>query len=119
MMTFVLASIALAAPPEEIRIGSLGSRGVSFTDEWPRSFDKAVAAAGDVNADGMADFLLLHFDAAADDEPTVFLVYGKPGLPEAVTGSRLPSLSTVFRLVTPHRGADIQSMAPAGDVDAD
>jgi hypothetical protein len=110
-----------SAPPEEIRIGSLGRRGVVFTEERPGTFDEAISAAGDVNGDGNADFLLLHYDISLDYEPTVFLVYGRPDLPESIKASELKGFATVFRRSTPRLFPPdlIQGMAPAGDEDGD
>src|SRR5262245_59369907 len=91
---FCLAATSWAAPLEEIRMGSLGSRGVVFTEEWPGTFSKAVSGAGDVNGDGWSDVLLLHYDASADYRPSVFLVYGKKTLPETIPASELKGFAT-------------------------
>lgn len=52
MIAFLLASIALAAPPEEIRIGSPGSRGAVLREHVPGVITELLAAAGDVDGDG-------------------------------------------------------------------
>ena len=53
-------SLVEGAPPDEVRVDDLATRGVVFHDERPGTFEEAVAGAGDVNGDGRADFLVLH-----------------------------------------------------------
>jgi hypothetical protein len=130
LLVLVVASAALAAPPDEIRVSSLGGRGTTFSDEWPGTFadnrfDGAVSAAGDVNGDGFADVLILHqeFVDFQDDRPpntrqTIYLVRGGSDLPQGLTPSEMGGRSTVLRWqATTYAG--VRGTAPAGDVDGD
>src|SRR5262245_2244741 len=100
-------------------MGSLGSRGVVFTEEWPVTFAKAVSSAGDVSGDGLSDVLLLHHDADLTYRLSVFLVYGRRTFPDVITAPDLKGFATVFELSTPTRGPVIRGTAPAGDLDGD
>ncbi len=110
-----------ADPPEEIRVGALGSRGVTFHATLPLVFEDILSAAGDVNGDGLSDFIVVLEDESADFERVVHLVYGAPDLPERVTPATLDSLSTRFPIgaLRVQPGDLLQGVAPAGDSDGD
>jgi hypothetical protein len=118
----ILASpLLFAGPPREIRTGSLGGRGVIFRDQAPGVFLEPVSGAGDVNGDGLADFLLLWADRDADLKAKVFLVHGETSLPPAPTLLELSARSNVFSLSTPRFSLSdsITGLALAGDLDGD
>lgn len=78
---------------------------------------RAVSGAGDVNGDGIDDFLVAAFDTGFLDDPgRVYLIYGVPfGLPFS---SSLAAADVV--LVGGQDGDSTgMSLAPAGDVDGD
>jgi hypothetical protein len=109
-----------------IDVSQLGSRGVVFSDERPGTFAQnrfvgPISAAGDVNGDGLSDFLLLHYDLSADYEPAVFLVYGKSDLPQQITASEMDGFATrLWRSSPRFRPFDTHlALAPAGDEDND
>ncbi len=114
-------SLAIAQPLEEIRVASLGSRGVVFSGEAPHTLDEHMSRAGDVNGDGLADFLLVSNHFEADYARTVYLVYGRADLPSAPSFGELPELATTFARSTPRfRGSDLlRNVDAAGDIDRD
>ncbi len=115
----VFAAQPAFSTPEEIRIGSLGARGVVFRDPHPGYITEYLSAAGDVNGDGLADFLLLWRDRSADFEGQIFLVHGAADLPQNPSFAEISARSTVVRL-THSVGLDwVEGMTPLGDVDSD
>src|SRR5687768_10963347 len=85
-------AVEAAPPPEEIRVGSLGQRGVVFMEKDPERFREDVSGAGDVNGDGLDDFLVAVRDRDVTDPETYQLVFGRRDWPQLVDAGSLLSL---------------------------
>lgn len=110
--------------PSIINLGSLmAAQGVVL--QGGAAFDKAgfsVANAGDVNGDGISDFLIGAYTAdpvGRADAGAVYLVYGSTRLPAVINlGSLTPGLGTILqgRASSDYMGL---SVSGAGDVNGD
>src|SRR2546422_1851230 len=109
----------LADPPEEIRAGSLDGRGITFRAKRPNYMGDDVWRVGDVNGDGLADFLLRRYTAGDDGQ--VCLVYGRRDFPPIVEAEDLDGYSTVMVHAPWGQGSDpaLRGFAAAGDLDGD
>src|SRR5262245_19239977 len=121
LFSLVSGNYSFGAPPEEIRIGNIGTRGIVFRDQVPGQITEYISRAGDVDEDGFADFLLLRRDREKDFEGEVYLVHGSRDLPASPTLEEIRERSTVFRRSAPRfKGSDIiWGTFPAGDMDRD
>ena len=105
---------ASADPPEEVRVGSLGSSGILYEASPPGKFYHVLGATGDVNGDGFADFVLSYYDRGNSDRNRLLLVWGRRDLPRELPIDNLEGKASTIRSERlPRR------VTPVGDLDGD
>ena len=106
--------------PSIIEVGNLGSYGVRLTSgDVPANFGIDVAGVGDVNGDGIDDFLIGdQSDLNVHTNGACYLIYGATDLPSLIEGNQLGNRGVLFtgRNQTDGFGGIVGAV---GDVNAD
>ena len=104
--------------PTSIYLTNLGDLGFTLSGGLDRSVGHSVSSAGDINGDGLADFII-GADCAAQNGGAAYVIYGKQGggYPANIDLTNLGDLG--FTLIgTSQSGAGF-SVSSAGDINGD
>lgn len=106
-----------------VDLGALGSDGVTITGPADDALGASVAAAGDVNDDGIDDVIIGDPDAdtgPGSDAGSAHVVYGSATPPTAIDVATLAPATTGFTIFGATTGEDAgTSVAGVGDVNED